>query len=472
MIKLSPLFIGLAGLALFAGDLPAFSGLLGPLLIIALLVALNGLFVAAEFALIGVRHTQLEQLANEGNRIAPKVLTILRSPARQEQYIATAQVGITIASLGLGMYGEPKIAHFIEPYLASLLGRAPHETLIVTVGYISAVGMLTYLHIVVGEMVPKSLALTSPDKTVLSIARIMEVMEKIFFLPVSFLNAIGRGILHLFRIPPAEGHARLHSPEELELIVTESAESGQLNQAEEQIIGNIFDFSRRRVHQVMTPRPRVQAISSDMPLPDMLKMVTESHYSRFPVYEHDLDHIIGIVHIKDLVHQHTRLKGAFDIRLLLRPVHLVPENYPVAKLLAAFKHRRRHMAVVLDEYGGAAGLVTLEDLIEEIVGEVRDEFDRETDSLVRVSPGVLEVSGSFLLDDLAEDVYLGEEDSLPNVETVGGLIMAKLGRVPQPNDTVECVAQVKFTVLAVDGLAVARARVEFTPPANTQLLPF
>lgn len=461
MIKLAPLFIGLAGLALFAGDLPAFSGLLGPLLVIALLVALNGLFVAAEFALIGVRPTQLEQLANEGNRTASKVLQTARSPARQEQYIATAQVGITIASLGLGMYGEPKLAHFIEPYLAYVLGRSPHDTLIISVGYVSAVGLLTYLHIVVGEMVPKSLALSSPDKTVLSIARIMEAMEKLFLLPVRFLNAIGRAILHLFRIPPAEGHARLHSPEELELIVTESAESGQLNQAEESLIRNIFDFVDRQVHQVMTPRPKVQAIPSGMPLPDVLKMVVNSHYSRFPVYEDDLDHIIGVVHIKDLVRQHLRHKGGFDIRLLLRPAHIVPQHYPVNRLLAAFKLRKHHMAIVLDEYGGTAGIVTLEDLVEEIVGEVRDEFDQEAEPLVKISEGVLEVTGDYLLDDLSELVYLGEADNLPNVETVGGLIMAKLGRVPHTGDQITCHNGVHLTVLAVHGLAVARVRVEY-----------
>ena len=170
------------------------------------------------------------------------------------------------------------------------------------------------------------------------------------------------------------------------------------------------------------------------------------------------------MHIKDLVRQHLRLKGNFDIRLLLRPVHVVPEHYPVGNLLTAFKLGKHHMAIVLDEFGGTAGVVTLEDLIEEVVGEVRDEFDQEKEPVVKIAAGELEVAGDLLIDDLTEFVYLGEEEDLPDVESVGGLIMAQLGRVPQPGDQVMYNDQVNFTVLAVDGLAVARARVEYPTP--------
>lgn len=473
MIKLLWLCLGVSGSGILvgvmaAGNLPSMTALIIPTLVILLLIALNGLFVAAEFALLGVRPTQMEQMANEGNRIAASILNILRSPDKQEQYIATAQVGITIASLGLGMYGEPQIGHFVEPYLAWLLGRDPHEAIIISIGYVIAVSTLTFLHIVIGEMVPKSLSLSAPDRAALSIARFMQVMQLIFLVPVRILNGVGALILGIFRIPAAEGHSRLHSAEELELLVTESAEVGLLNEAEEEMIRNIFDFAKRQVHQVMTPRPKVEAITSDLPLPELLQLVTESHYSRFPVYEEDLDHIIGIVHFKDLVRQHLRRKGIFDIRLLLRPVHVVPEHYPVERLLKIFKRRRVHMAIVLDEFGGTAGVVTLEDLIEEVVGEVRDEFDLENESIIELDDGKLEVAGDLLIDDLTEYVYLGEEVDLPDVETVGGLIMAKLGRVPEHGDIVTYRDHVNFTVLEVDGLAVARASVEFPVPPRRE----
>ena len=458
---------GLLMAALAAGELPHPGVLVVPALVIVILIIFNGLFVAAEFAIIGVRPTQMEQMANDGHRVAKIILTILRSSDKQNRYIATAQVGITIASLGLGMYGESQISHFIEPYLARWFGIDPHDAIIVTIGYISSVTLLTYLHVVAGEMIPKSLALTAPDKAVLGVARPMAAMQTILAIPVRFLNWIGMLLLSLFRIPPVEGQERLHSPEELELIVHESAREGLLEPAEEEIIRNIFDFVEREVHQVMTPRPRIQAISNEMPLPALLKLVTESNYSRFPVYEGDLDHVIGIVHIKDLVRQHLRSKGNFDIRLLLRPVHVVPEHYPVKKLLIAFRHRRYHMAIVLDEFGGTAGVVTLEDLVEEVVGEVRDEFDQENEPLVQITAGELEVSGDYLLEDLADYVYLGETEELPDVDTIGGLIMAILGRVPQPGDEVRLKNQVKLTVLAVTGLAVARTRVEYPVPSSS-----
>ena len=444
-----------------AEELPGFGTLVVPSLIIIVLIILNGLFVAAEFAIISVRPTQMEALATEGHRTAKNVLAILRSPEKQNVYIATAQLGITIASLGLGMYGEPQISHFIEPYFAYFLGIEPQTAIVHTTGYLIALSLLTYLHVVIGEMVPKSLALAASSRTVLAISQPMRLMQTIFMLPVKILNGIGAILLRLFRIPPAEGEARLHSPEELELIVTESAEGGLLNEEEEEMILNIFDFSDRQVNQVMTPRRKVEAISSDTPLPQLLQLAAESKHSRFPVYEKDLDHITGILHLKDLIRHQLRMKGSFDIRLLLRPAPVVPENYPVEKLLAAFKRQHIHMAVVLDEFGGTAGIVTLEDLVEEVVGEVRDEFDLESEPLVECAPGLLEVAGNYLLEDLAGYVYLGPEEDLPDVETVGGLIITELGRPPQKGDTITYNREVHFTVLAVDGLAVGRAKVEY-----------
>jgi CBS domain containing-hemolysin-like protein len=466
MSKLLLLAMGLPGIAFLASalaeeGLPNPSDLLLPTVIIFVLVLINGFFVAAEFAIIGVRPSRVEQEANEGSGAARRILSVLESPLQQDRYIATAQLGITLASLGLGMYGEPQIAHFVQPYLARLMGREPEEALVHTVAYIVGLSVLTYLHIVIGEMVPKSMALASSYRSAVTLIRPMQFVEAILITPVRILNGIGAAILRILHVPPAEGHARLHSPEELELIVTESAEGGLLNEDEQEMILNIFDFSERQVGQVMTPRPRVKAIPSNISYEELLSLVIESSHSRFPVYEGDLDHIIGILHLKDLVRTHVRTKGKFDIRLVLRPAHAVPENQPVEQLLSAFKRQRIHMAIVLDEFGGLAGIVTLEDLVEEVVGEVRDEFDLENEPLLEIAPGVLEMAGTYLVDDLKSDVYLGPEEELPDVETVGGLIVTELGRPPQIGDRLTYNGDVHFTVLDVDGLAVTRAKVEF-----------
>ena len=466
--------LGLPGIFLFSASLlqsggPPASTLIVVLLIVLALVLLNGLFVAAEFAIIGVRPSRVEQLVDEGNLQARKVLEVLQSNEKQDQYIATAQVGITLASLGLGMYGEPRIAVFIEPVLERLAGGAISSTLLHSIAFIISLSIVTYLHVVIGEMVPKSRALADADKAVLWLIRPMNAAQALLSPAVHALNFVGNWLLlNVLRIPPAQGHQRLHSTEELELIVSESAEGGLLNEEEEEMILNIFDFSDRQVGQVMTPRRKAQAIAHDTPLDELMAFVSSSNYSRFPVYEGDLDHVIGILHLKDLVHQQLHTRGSLDIRLILRPAPSVPEYQPVDKLLAAFKRQRIHMAIVLDEFGGMAGIVTLEDLIEEVVGEVRDEFDVEREPFALLEPGVIEVAGNLLLDDLSNHVYLGNENDLPDVETVGGLIMTALGRPPQRGDEFTYEGGIRFVVLDIDGLAVARARVEYPVVDNDE----
>jgi CBS domain containing-hemolysin-like protein len=473
MIKLSlvALTVFIAGILLQQGTeeaaqhaateaLPRLSNLILPLTIIFLLVLINGLFVAAEFAIIGVRSTQLEPLAEEGSWPARSLFRILNSRPKLDGYIATAQLGITIASLGLAMYGEPAIGHFIEPYAVA---AGISERVAQSLGYVAALSLMTYLHVVIGEMVPKAMALMDPLRMGMWLARPMQISQTILSIPVKILNGIGNLLLRLFRVPPAEGHARLLAAEELELLVAESAEGGLINVGEEEMIRNIFDFSERIVGQVMTPRPKLQAIPVDIPREALLQLVVESHHSRFPVYEGDLDHIVGILHLKDLVRQTVRTGGGFDLRLILRTAPVVPEDFGIEQLMVIFKRQKLHMAVVVDEFGGVAGVVTLEDLIEEVVGEVRDEFDQEREPYVEIAPGILELSGSYLLDDLADEVFLGEEDSLPDVETVGGLVITRLGRPPQIGDEVSY-NQVRFVVLDVDRRAVTRVRIEFAVP--------
>lgn len=435
--------------------------ILVPFLVIFLLVLLNGFFVMAEFSIIGVRSTQLEEMREAQTPGAhDTVLHVINSQVRQDRYIATAQLGITIASLGLAMYGEPRISRLIEPFISQMWFE-PSEALVRSVGYVVALSFLIYLHVVLGEMVPKSLARQDASRVVLWVSRPMQIAQAILIIPVRILNGIGNWLLRVMKMPPVEGHARVLSPEEIELLVSESAEGGLLNENEEEMIRNIFDFGERQVGQVMTPRTRVQAIPLDIAEGDLLQLVTESRHSRFPVFDGDLDHIVGIVHLKDLIRQTIRPDSRFDIRLILRSAPAVPEDYPVEKLLAAFKSQRLHLAMVVDEFGGLAGIVTLEDLVEEIVGEVRDEFDLEKEPFVEVAPGVLEAAGDYLVDDLREIVYLGEQDELPDVETLGGLVVAKLGRPPAVNDVVVYHESVTFRVLDVDRLAVTRVRIEY-----------
>jgi CBS domain containing-hemolysin-like protein len=431
--------------------------LLFPLLAILFLILVNGLFVAAEFAIIGARPSKLEQMASEGNAAAGRVHAVLRDRVRVDQYIATAQLGITLASLGLGMYAEPVIAHMIE----GPLERWFHldESLLHTLGFILALSIITYLHVVVGEMVPKSLALQSSVKTALALNGPMNFFGKLFLYPVRALNWIGLQFLRLFRVPPP-AHGRGYTADELELIVSESHAGGLLDENEQEMVANVFDFGERRVAEVMTPRPRIQAIPADSSEEEVLRLLEESHYNRLPVYEGTIDNIIGMLHVKDLIRQQVSGRP-FALRALLRQAPFVPETLLIDRLLAAFRHQQHQIAVVVDEHGGTLGLVSLEDLIEEVFGEVRDEFDpHEEQPLVEVGPGELLARGDVILDDIQAYVDLGEHGH--EVYTIGGLVMAELGHVAAVGEEVE-VGQARIRVEAVDGRSIRRVSLRFPP---------
>ncbi|MDQ4074835.1 MAG: hemolysin family protein [Chloroflexota bacterium] len=428
-------------------------------LIIAFLILLNALFVAAEFAIIGVRPSKVEQMVEEGNRTAIGIREVVRNRGKQDRYIATAQLGITVASLGLGMYGEPVIAHLLEEPLHDWFGL--EGTIVHTISFIIALSFMTYLHVVLGEMIPKSIALQAADKTVLFLAKPMAVMQSIFSPAVTALNQIGLLVLRLLRVPPPESGSRAHTPGELELIVSESYAGGLLDAEEQQLIANIFDFGERRVGQVMTPRTRIDAIPISMSEEEVLEHVINSPYSRFPVYEENPDNILGILHLKDLVRQQLG-DGSLDLRALLREAPAVPESLYVESLLASLKRQQLHMAIVIDEYGGIAGLVTLEDLVEEVVGEVRDEFDEEEEQpLTIVEPGHIVVRGGVPIEDVEEHIPLGEHEY--DVETIGGLVLAELSRPPKEDDEVS-INDITFHVDSVDGLAIERLTILYSPP--------
>lgn len=420
-----------------------------PVVIIAVLIVLNGIFVAAEFAIVAAPRTRMAQLAADGVGSARRVLAILRDARKQNQYITTAQVGITLVSLGLGMYGEHVVAEwFLTPLagLGSLAEPAAH-----TLATALAVGLLTYLHVVIGEMIPKSLALQAAEPTVLGLERPMFWLQRLFLPLVAVLNAAGDLVVRLMGVPPGEMSERLYSPEELEFIVGESFEGGLIESDEQLFIENIFDLHERNVGQIMTPRTRIVGVPADASPEAVLRRLCETRQTRYPVFENDLDQIVGTLHIKDLARHRARGEPEGDVRSLARPVVFLPESLTLEKTLLRFRKEGLQIAIVIDEFGGTAGLVTLEDLVEEVVGEIQDEFDQEIQPLQQIEPGLLRVRGDLILDELNQHYDLALV--VPEVDTVGGLVMARLGRIPQAGDEIR-VGGVAFQVEAVSGLAV------------------
>ncbi|HFD38991.1 MAG TPA: HlyC/CorC family transporter [Anaerolineae bacterium] len=431
------------------------AAILLPLVIIAVLILINGLFVAAEFSIIGVRPSRIEQLAAQGNRAARWVQSVLADNRHTDRYIATAQLGITLASLGLGMYAEPAISHLLEEPLHDWFGL--EGGIVHTISFIIALGLVTYLHIVLGEMVPKSLALHNTERTVLTLSKVMRPVGQLFAIPVRILNYIGLWTLRLLRIPPPGKNSRLYSLDELELIVSESYAEGLLAEEERELLENLLDFAGERVEQVMTPRPLMQAVPAAIGEEELLATFETTPYSRLPVYRDSIDDIIGVVHLKDLVRQQIAGRP-FDLEALLHPVAYVPATLPIKELLARLKRQHQQLAIVMDEHGGTLGLVTMEDILEEVVGEVRDEFDREEEPLTVVAPGHLLALGTVQLSDLDEYVVLDRQGY--DVHTVGGLVWALLGRRPQAGDEVST-GGATLRVEEVEGLTIRRVSIRY-----------
>lgn len=414
-----------------------------PLLVIAVLIILNGIFVAAEFAVVAARSSRLDHLVKAGNATAQSVQQIVSSARNQDRYIAIAQLGITLATIGLGMYGEPSIASWIYGPIEHTFGVS--EAVSHTIGTIVAVSIMTYFHVVVGEMIPKALALSTPERTAMSVSRPMRVVGLVFYPLVALLNAVATGLLRLLGVP-VSGEGRFYTPDELEQLVQESSEQGLLPSEQREIIRNIFDFGERELYQVMTPRLQVKGLPLESTPEDVWTLIETSPHSRFPVFERDLDHIVGVLHVKDFLKQQQDGRP-FELKTLVREVPRISETAKAETLLAAFKRLKVHMAVVLDEYGGTAGIVTLDDLLEEVVGDAAE----ATSEVERLADGSLRVPGELPIDDFAEVVGLPLTSAAS--DTVAGLVLEHLGRVPQVGD--EVVAEgVTLRVETVEGLVI------------------
>jgi len=430
------------------------------ILLVISLILLNGFFVAAEFALVSVRRTRIEELAQQGIRSARWAKYALENPQR---IFAATQLGITMASLGLGWVGEPALAQLLTP----LVNLFPHNYQTTVSHSISAgisFALITFLLVVVGELAPKSIALQNPEKTALLIVQPVLAIEWIFKPIIWLLNSSGLVFLRMVGVKPRDNQEMVHSVEELKMIVTASAEKGVVRKEESEMLHAIFDLGEQLVRQVMIPRTEIVAVEAETPLPQIIDLISETTYTKFPVYDDNLDQIIGIVHIKDLLHamQSENCQNC-TARTLAREALFVPETLTVRALLERFRTMRQHIAIVMDEFGGTAGLVTLEDLLEEIVGEVSDPFDRVRPAFIKQPDGAILIDGMTLIEDVNQHLGLNLEE--PNYDTIAGYVLGKLGRIPDVNDVIE-EEGVRIKVVAMDGLRIAKVSLERLTPST------
>lgn len=422
------------------------------LVLIIFLLFLNGFFVAAEFAFVGVRKTRIQQLSDEGNFDAKLALDAVKNI---DKYIAAVQLGITIASLGLGWVGESTIAVLIHPifsFLPSKLDAAATHTVSVTVAFV----LITVFHVVIGELMPKSIALQFPEKTSLWVAKPMFVIAKIFAPMIYVLNGLGNFLLKICGIEPANSRHLVHTTEELNMLIDASYRGGVLNKKEAEILQNVFKFSDLTVSQVMIPRTDMVCIPINASPEEINNIIIENQYTRYPVYDGDLDHIAGFIHIKDIYPLIVKNKNK-PVSSLIRELLFVPETMPIDNLAIEFQKKKTQIAVVIDEFGGTSGLVTHEDVMEEILGEVQDEFDEEEADIRQTGDRTYEVCGKMRMDEFCEffNIVLSDED----VTTIGGYFTKNFGRIAKENDTIED-EYFKYCISKTDSTRIVKIKIE------------
>jgi CBS domain containing-hemolysin-like protein len=394
-----------------------------------LFVLANGFFVAAEFAIVKVRATQLEEIEERSGRRVEAARTIVR---HLDTYLSSTQLGVTLSSLALGWIGEPAFAHLVEAPLAAVGVLSPR--IVQGVAFAVAFSIISVLHIVLGELAPKSLAIRFALPVALWIAIPLHLFTRVAWPAIWLLNSTANRFLALIRIPPASEGGELHSEEEIRILLDESTARGTMSPHRRELLDGFFDFTKRTARQIMIPRTDVAFLRLDDPIEKSLDFIRRTRHTRYPLCERDLDHTVGMVHVKDLLFRPPGEEIA-DLRSVQREILFVPESLPVEQLMVRFRTQRIHMAVVVDEYGGGAGVVTFENVLEELVGQIDDEFDQDRPEFEQLAGGESRVRGDFLLSDLAQrlDVEIGESES----DTVGGLVIERLARAPRPGDRIE-----------------------------------
>jgi magnesium and cobalt exporter, CNNM family len=411
---------------------------------IAVLLLVNGFFVAAEFALVRSRRTRLEAMARNGDRLAR---VALRATGNLPRLLSASQLGITVASLALGALAEETLSDHIGGWLQSLPFALE---LSVRVGLAStiAITIVSYFHVVFGELAPRSTALAHPEQFARFLAPPLALFEVVVRPFTVVLNASAELVLRLFGQKVHGLEEAVHSPEELRILVEQSEESGALETGDASMLEGVFEFSEKNAREVMTPRTEIDALPIDASLDETIQLVEETQRSRYPVYEETIDNIVGLVLAKDLIRILRKPQAEFSLRSLMRPVHVVPGSREVEEVLSDFKRLKEHMAVVLDEYGGTAGLVTMEDLLEEIVGEILDEYDEPPETPERESADVIIVPGSTNIGELNERYGLTVPDE--DYTTIGGFVFGALGRLAVVGDRLTA-GNAVFVVREMDG---------------------
>ncbi|HMG01358.1 MAG TPA: hemolysin family protein [Gemmatimonadaceae bacterium] len=429
-------------------DPPSMVVAAGSLIAVLGLVALNGFFVAAEFSLVAARRSKLDEMIAQGDRAARTVQTALQ---HLDRYIAATQLGITIASLALGWIGEPILAQLFDRVFRTV-GLNPSPTAIHVAAVPVAFFILTFFHIVLGELAPKSIALTSPEKTARAVVRPLLVFSRVMSPFIWVFNGAANGLLRVFGVEPIndpEGH----SPDEIRFLVMQAHARGTLDESDRAMLAGVLDFHEKKARDVMRPRTEVVALDIEATEEEVWEILRRERYSRYPVYRDSLDDVTGVFLAKDLwLHSGD---APFNLADFVREPMYVPDSRPAERVLDDLRKTRAHMAVVLDEYGGTAGIVTMEDLVEEVVGDIADEYDFASRESI-VTDGVLELAGSLSLIDVRSDYRIQIPDG--DWTTLGGYAFAKLGRLPRMGDRIP-IPGGEMEVVAMDGRRIAALRI-------------
>ena len=416
------------------------------MLLVAFLIAMNGFFVAAEFCCVKMRPSRLETLIQEGNtraKYAKKLIDEL------DEALSVTQLGITLASLGLGWVGEPFVAELIAPLIhAAGFG----ETLGHTISFALAFSLITSMHIILGELTPKSMAIAASEKILLNIAIPMLIFWKVMYPFVWLLNRTASFVSHHLGLSISEGEVA-HNPEEIRLLMKESRKQGLVDDTEVDFVDNVFDFTERNVREIMVPRPDMVCLYLNKTYEENLATILEEEMTRYPICDEDKDHIVGFLHIKDLTNVLIQGKRKPSLKKLARKVFFVPESMDVSVLLETMQKNRSQLAIVVDEYGGTAGMVTIEDIIEEIVGDIQDEFDEERPDAEKREDNLYSIDAKMLLEELEDEFGIKIDDE--DVDTVGGWLNDKLGGEPRVGQSAAFEGNT-FYVEEVEGLRITR----------------
>ncbi|KZE95203.1 Magnesium and cobalt efflux protein CorC [Geobacillus stearothermophilus] len=430
---------------------------------VGVLIALTAFFVASEFAIVKVRSTRIDQLIAEGNRNARAAKRVI---SNLDEYLSACQLGITITALGLGWLGEPTVEHLLHPVFERI---NLNESVASFLSFAIAFATITFLHVVVGELAPKTLAIQKAETITLLCSRPLIFFYKIMYPFIWALNGSARVITGLFGLKPASEHEVAHSEEELRLILSESYKSGEINQSEYKYVNNIFEFDNRIAKEIMVPRTEIVALDKNRSIAEHFETIKQEKYTRYPVIDGDKDHIVGMVNIKEILTDCIQNPKATEKKLddYIRPIIQVIESIPIHDLLVKMQRERVHMAILVDEYGGTAGLVTVEDILEEIVGEIQDEFDIDEVPMIRkVNEHTTIVDGKVLIEDIND--LLGTDIDDTDVDTIGGWILTEKFDIQQ-GDTLSY-GDYEFKVLKMEGRHVQL--VEITKRAKNLHLPY